>query len=106
MTVIEAMRAGRIVLASPVGAYLEIVTHGKNGFLIPGDPLGVPTRRVAVSLILELVRNPEYSDYLRRNALQTPLSWDQVARTWEGHWEWALSAATRKATPSSPVLGS
>lgn len=106
MTIIEAMRAGCIVLASPVGAYPEIVTNGRDGFLVPGNPLGVPTRRAAVSLILELVRNPEYADYLRRNALQTPLSWDQVARTWEGHWGWALSAATRKATPSSQVLGS
>ena len=105
MTVIEAMRAGCIVLASPVGAYPEIVTHGRDGFLVSGDPLEEQTRRAAVNLILELVRNPEYAGYLRRNALQTPLSWDQVARTWEGHWDWVLSAATREATPFNPVLG-
>ena len=105
MVVIEAMRAGCIVLVSPVGAFPEIVTHGQDGFLVPGDPLEEPTRRAAVSLILEMVRNPEYAVYLRRNAVQTPLSWDQVARTWEGHWDWVLSAATREATPFNSVLG-
>ena len=106
MTVIEAMRAGCIVLVSPVGAYPEIVTHGWNGFLVPGDPLGEPTRRAAAGLILALIRNPEYASFLRRNAVRTPLTWDQVARTWEGHWEWVMAGSARETTPAIPVLGS
>ncbi len=105
MSVIEAMRAGCIVLATPVGAYPEIITHGRDGFLVPGDPFGEPTRRAAADLVLALLRNPEYSGFLRWNAMKTPLTWDQVARTWEGHWEWALAADARDTIPASPVIG-
>lgn len=27
----------------------------------------------------------------RENVLQSPLTWDQVARTWEGHWDWCFA---------------
>ena len=37
MVITESMRAGCIVLASPVGAYPELIQNGFNGFLIPGD---------------------------------------------------------------------
>jgi glycosyltransferase involved in cell wall biosynthesis len=106
MTIIEAMRGGCIVLASPVGAYPEIITHGKDGFLIPGDPFSETTRRSAANLILGLVGNPEYAGYLRRNAMQTPLTWEQVARTWEGHWAWVLAGADRESFRTSAALGS
>ncbi len=99
MTLIDAMRAGCIVFASPVGAYPEIVTHGQNGFLVAGEHTEESTRQAAVDLILGLVRNPEYIDYLRRNAVKTPLTWDQVASTWEGHWDWCLSGKTSKNIP-------
>jgi glycosyltransferase involved in cell wall biosynthesis len=102
MTLIDAMRAGCIPLASPVGAYPEVITHGQNGFLVPGDHTQEPTRQAAVDLILALTRNPEYVGYLRRNAIQTPLTWDMVARTWEGHWEWCLSG---KQSPGIHGLG-
>ena len=104
MAVIEAMRAGCIVLASSVGAYPEIVTHGWDGFLLRGDPFSGHTRRAAADLILTLVRTPEYVSFLRRNAIHTPLTWDQVARTWEGHWEWVLTGADRKTSPACPTL--
>jgi glycosyltransferase involved in cell wall biosynthesis len=99
MTLIEAMRAGCIPLASPVGAYPEIVVHGQNGFLVAGEHTEESTRQAAVNLILGLVRNPEYIDYLRQNAVKTPLTWDQVASTWEGHWDWCLSGKTPKNIP-------
>jgi glycosyltransferase involved in cell wall biosynthesis len=102
MAVIEAMRAGCIVLASPVGAYSEIVTHGQNGILVPGDHTQNETRQTATDLILSLVRNQEYIEYLRRNAMKTPLTWDTIARTWEGHWDWVLSG---RPTPDVPGLG-
>jgi glycosyltransferase involved in cell wall biosynthesis len=105
MTVIEAMRAGCIVLASPVGAYPEIITHGQDGFLITGNPREERTQRVVIDLILALVHNPEYASYLRVNAVTTPLTWDQVARTWEGHWDWALAGEGRESIPVNPVLG-
>jgi glycosyltransferase involved in cell wall biosynthesis len=105
MSVIEAMRAGCIVLASSVGAYPEIVTHGRDGFLLRGDPFSEHTRRAAANLILTLIRSPEYVSFLRQNAIRTPLTWDQVARTWEGHWEWFLAGADRNSTSAFPVIG-
>jgi glycosyltransferase involved in cell wall biosynthesis len=102
MTLIEAMRAGCIVLASPVGAYPEVIIHGQNGFLVPGDHTQEPARQAAVDIILALTHNPDYVDYLRRNAIHTPLTWDTVARTWEGHWDWILSG---RPTPDFPGLG-
>lgn len=91
MAIIEAMRAGCIVLASPVGAYPEIIAHGKNGFLIPGDPARDETRQQAAELILALVGKQQYTKHIRNHAVHTPLSWDQVARAWEGHWDWHRS---------------
>jgi glycosyltransferase involved in cell wall biosynthesis len=105
MAVIEAMRAGCIVLASPVGAYPEIVTHGQNGFLVSGDPFSKSTHQAATDLILELVRNPEYSGFIRRNAVKTPLTWDQVARTWEGHWDWVFSRGVGETILPTVVHG-
>ena len=102
MTLIEAMRAGCITLASPVGAYPEIIANGYNGFLVPGDHTQEPARQVAVDIILALTRNPDYVDYLRRNAIHTPLTWDTVARTWEGHWNWFF---TGKQPPGTAGLG-
>jgi hypothetical protein len=90
MGVTEAMAAGAIVLASPVGAYSEIVRHGFDGFLIPGDYAASETVTRAAALIVKLVRHPEFSVYIRKNAITSPLDWDTVARAWAGHWRWAL----------------
>lgn len=90
LAVVEAMRAGCIVLASPVGAYPEIIRHGYDGFLIPGSHADLATQRRAADLILALIEQPDYADYIRRNAMAAPLDWDEVARAWEGHWNWAL----------------
>ena len=38
MAVLEAQRAGGIVVASAVGAFPEIVTDGVDGFLLAGAP--------------------------------------------------------------------
>jgi glycosyltransferase involved in cell wall biosynthesis len=90
MAVIESMRAGCIVLASPVGAYPEIICHGGNGFLIAGLDSADETREKAALLIAELVGNPGYMEFIRRNALHFPLSWDTIAASWESHWNWLL----------------
>ncbi len=88
MVIPEAMRAGCIVLASPVGAYPEIIQHGRNGFLITGDPLQPRTHQTAADLMIELVGSPTKLAALRRRARATPLDWAVVAGAWEGHWEW------------------
>ena len=88
VVVAESLRAGCIVLASPVGAYPEIIRDGFSGFLIPGDHSTAGTQEFAAGLILQLIQNPDYQDFIRRNAAQSPLNWGLVAQTWVGHWIW------------------
>ncbi len=88
LSVIESMRAGCIVIASAVGAYPEIITHGFNGILIPGDPENPMVCQTAAEWIRVLSQNKYYADYIRDNAVRSVHSWDTVARTWIGHWDW------------------
>ncbi|MEK6282028.1 MAG: glycosyltransferase family 4 protein [Acidobacteriota bacterium] len=91
----EAMACGNIVLASPVGPYEEMVNHGYDGFIVPGDHLASDTLERAASLILSLKRNPPLAEYVRRNAIGALASWDVLAKVWQGHWQWALSGKER-----------
>jgi glycosyltransferase involved in cell wall biosynthesis len=93
MVVIEAMKAGCIVLATPVGAYPEIINHGYNGFIVGREN----NHQEPTKLILELINQPDHLQTIRRNAAQTPLDWKTIAQAWEGHWEWALS--NQSSTP-------
>jgi len=103
MVNIEAMRAGCIVIASEVGAYPEVVHHGKNGFIIKGDHLKESTQMEAVALIMELVEDQERCRYIRENAIASPHDWSKIAKAWEGHWDWALS---ERLSSSSELVGS
>jgi glycosyltransferase involved in cell wall biosynthesis len=87
---VEAMTAGCIVLASPVGAIPELVRPGVNGFLFPGDHLSGTTWQAVAELILQQAQAPAALDGMRTNAMATPLDWQTVARAWTGQWEWAL----------------
>jgi glycosyltransferase involved in cell wall biosynthesis len=90
MVVTESMKAGCIVLASPVGAFPEIVCHGFNGLLVPGRHTEPETHALAAKWIEELNRHADYGAYLRQNAIATPLSWNMLAQAWTGHWDWLL----------------
>ncbi len=89
------MAYGNIVLASPVGPYEELVHHGHDGFIVPGDHRASDTLERAAGLILGLARNGHFAEYIRRNAICSPTSWDVLAQVWQGHWEWALSGRER-----------
>lgn len=99
LAAIEAMRAGCVVLASPVGGYPEIVRHGHNGFLVSGDHLDEATWRRAADLVVHLLEHPDHAGYVRRNAMMVPWDWETMARTWTGHWDWALARATGATDP-------
>jgi glycosyltransferase involved in cell wall biosynthesis len=87
---IEALAAGCIVLASPVGAIVELVRSGTNGFLIPGDHLASDTWERATELILQLVRAADFAEYIRQQARNLPWTWERMARVWTQHWDWIL----------------
>lgn len=91
MTVIEAMKAGLLVLASNVGAFPEIINDGYNGFLIKGDCEDPLVQGQAAELIRELIQNQGYREYVRSNARKYPLDWKTIAMAWVGHWDWLRS---------------
>lgn len=93
LAAIEAMRAGCVVLASPVGGYPEIVRHGENGFLVPGDHMDEATWRRAADLVSHLVDRPAHARYLAENARHVPWDWTTMAWTWSGHWDWLADRA-------------
>lgn len=103
MALAEALRAGCIVLASPVGAFPELIQHGYNGFLVPGNPSEDQTLEDATGIVAGLLKHTGYLDFIRRNAAVSPLSWSTVAETWTGHWDWALDGS--RSAPDKLKLG-
>jgi glycosyltransferase involved in cell wall biosynthesis len=91
LALVESMAAGAIPLASPVGAYCELIRSGRTGFLIDGDPLGDEAQDAAVETILRLSSAPDEMDRLRQRMSRWPLSWDEVARTRLGIWHFLLT---------------
>lgn len=100
--VIEAMRAGCVVIASPVGAFAEIVQHGRDGFIVHGDANDRSTREHAAELIHRLIANTELIDAVRTNAATIPWSQETLARTWLQHWMMYLSD---DVSPKEPLNG-
>lgn len=47
---------------------------------------------------MELNRHPGYSEYIRRNAISSPLTWDVLAHAWSGHWDWLLGLRSLEVT--------
>jgi glycosyltransferase involved in cell wall biosynthesis len=88
MVITEAMRAGCIVLASPVGAYPELIRDGEDGYLLPGDHESEDVQARAAELILKLAQNPQASAYVRRNAQTMMWDTDTMVRVWLRHWDW------------------
>jgi glycosyltransferase involved in cell wall biosynthesis len=105
LAVNESMRAGCIVLASEVGAYPEIIQHGYNGFIIPGSHIDPKTHERAARLINHLISHPDYLKYVQRNAMNSPFSWETVAKTWEGHWNWYFGKAIAGSNSSIEMTG-
>ncbi|MFC2028847.1 glycosyltransferase family 4 protein [Chloroflexota bacterium] len=96
MVITESMRAGCIVIASQVGAFTELIHNGYNGFLVSGDHNEEKTIDHAVSLISTLNNNAGFCNFIRRNAIHTPLSWRVIAKTWEEHWDWFFDPSSIK----------
>jgi glycosyltransferase involved in cell wall biosynthesis len=90
LSLIETMTAGCIPIASAVGAFPELIQHGKNGFLINGDPMDASTQQHAAALIHELQQDRTQLEEIRKNAINSTLEWREVALAWEQHWDIVL----------------
>ncbi len=104
LALVESLRAGCVVIASPVGAYPELIANGFNGFLVPGSHSDRSTLEETAALIRNLIHNPGYLEYIQRNAMVSSLNIHTVAKTWQTHWNWALERS-RSVQQSNGWLG-
>ncbi len=88
MTTIESMRAGCVVMASPVGAFEELIRDGKDGFIIRGNHCSDSVRKRVAMLIQKLSQDPFTMQELGYHARKSIWDSDTMASTWAGHWNW------------------
>lgn len=91
MVLTESQRAGCVVLASPVGAFPELIRHGVDGFLVEGPGCSEEAARTAAEIILEIDADHTRRDSIRRKARSVPWSSDMMARVWLQHWAYVVS---------------
>ncbi len=93
LAVIEAMWAGKPVIASAVGGVPELIDHGETGFLCPPGDL-----EAMAGALRQLLRDPplrrRMGEMARRRAEQN-FSEQQMVRQYLALYEQALNASTR-----------
>ena len=97
LAIVDALRAGCILIGSPVGCYPEMVQDGSDGFLLAGDHTSAEVRDRAAARILRLVEDRALSAVVRGRAQSVPWDTDTMARVWSGHWDWWLAGRGRAA---------
>lgn len=93
----EAMRAGCIVVASPVGAFPELVRDGVDGFLVSGSAESGATLERAAEIILGCARDPGTTRLIRQAASDIPWTADRMALSWLEHWAYLLGEHPSRA---------
>jgi glycosyltransferase involved in cell wall biosynthesis len=93
LSVVEAMRAGVVVVASPVGALAELITDGTSGILVLGDHLAAETRVAAAQRIADLHENGEARAHISGMARAWALDTDTLACAWSHDWMARLGEA-------------
>ncbi len=95
LTLIEAKKAGVLVLASAVGSNAEIIQHEYDGFILEDDYLSPECKDQCVKLILRLVNDDTYAEKIRSKAMSCSLSWHAIAKEWLAHWDAVLQTDNR-----------
>ncbi len=96
LSLIETMTAGCVPIVSAVGAFPELIQHGKNGFLVNGDPTDASTQQHVAALIHQLQQDRTQLEEIRKNAINSTLEWREVALAWEQHWDIVLGSSDTK----------
>jgi phosphatidylinositol alpha-mannosyltransferase len=76
IVLLEAMAAGRPLVASNIPGYRSVLTHGREGLLVePGDP------QALAAALIDLLRNPELRSRMGAQGMETArgFAWDKVA---------------------------
>jgi glycosyltransferase involved in cell wall biosynthesis len=103
LSLIESMTAGCIPIVSAVGAFPELIQHGKNGFLVNGDPMVSSTQQYAAALIHKLQQDRTQLEEIRKNVIISTLEWREVALAWEQHWDIVLGNSDIKHYQTAQV---
>lgn len=94
ISILEAMHAGKAVVASRTGGIPETIEHGVSGLLVGDDPAEIGRT------IVELLEHPERAQALGRRAQQVArcrFSWERAAADFSAIWR-----GTVQREPSSP----
>jgi len=86
IALIQAKYAGAIPIASSVGAFPELIRHGWDGLIASGDPGDAATHEQVAKWIQVMIETPDYTHWLRSNAMNPFWDWDRTARTLTVHW--------------------
>jgi glycosyltransferase involved in cell wall biosynthesis len=76
ISILEAMHAGKPIVASRTGGIPETIQHEVNGLLVDNDPPGI------AAALIDLLENPDKANALGARALETARSrftWQRVA---------------------------
>lgn len=99
MAVLEAMAAGKPVIASRVGGIPQMISHQESGILVkPGDVRGL------TDALAQLLQQPEKASQLGQRALevvQSRFSSDVMARRYLCVYQKALAGEASPVTPST-----
>jgi glycosyltransferase involved in cell wall biosynthesis len=100
MVLLEAMAAGKPVVALDASGVREVVSDGQNGRLLPGDA----PREAFAEAIEECFQNPQTTDRWRRCALETAqsLSREACARRLESLYHSTLAEYEGSSAPEMP----
>ncbi len=101
LAIVDARRAGCIIIGSRVGCYPEMVEDGESGFLLAGDHRAEVVREQAAAIILDLTQQPDALKRIRENARSMKWSAENQARAWIGHWDWLGGLRNSDQAPSS-----
>lgn len=106
LAIVDALRAGCVVLASPVGCYPEMILNAVNGVLVEGDHMTAQARGQAVEAIRGLHTDHGRLERLSRSARSLPWSSDMMARVWSQYFEWRLEGERKRPESECARCGS
>jgi len=99
VTLLEAMASGIPCISTPVGAALDLIDHGKNGFIVSFD-----SSELFVNLSLKLAQDPELRHRIgnaARNTILRERQWSHVRMKLQELYSLAIRNYHAHLNPSS-----
>ncbi len=98
--VLQAKKAGLVVLASESAMAAELILTEYDGVLLEEDAGSPEFAKACAAQILRVSNDHELSARLRTRAASEALSWRAVARQWVAHWNRLAAHAPSRGPPA------